>query len=82
MVDNALEQEENNNILRDILFMELIQDEYSIGGKIVILGTPTSTSKTTTKWIYNGIHLPLQSLRKIKMKQYKIIIQIRDKCQK
>ena len=56
--ENILEDEDNSDSPRDILFMELIQDENSRRGKSSTKGAPTSTSKMTKKWTYNGIHLP------------------------
>ena len=56
--DNVSKYEYNSDNPRDVLFMALIQDENSRGGKSSTKRDPTSTSKMTKKWTYNGIHLP------------------------
>ena len=64
--DNVSKEEDNNDSPRDVPFMDLIQDENSIGVKSSIKGAPTSTSKPSNKWTYNGTHLPSQNSKEKK----------------
>ena len=56
---SSSEEENNRDSSREVLFMELIQDEDSEdGGKLWVKGTCESTSKLSRKCTYNGIYMP------------------------
>ena len=69
--DNVSKEEDNNDSPRDVPFMDLIQDENSIVVKSSVKGAPTSTSKPSNKWTYNGTHFPSQIYKEKKISSSK-----------
>ena len=81
--DNVSKEEDRSDFQRNVLFMVLVQDENSYGGKLWVRVALANTSKSSKKWTYNGIHLPSPKSEEMKkIKQHKIIIQIGEYYQK
>ena len=56
--NESFEEEDNNDSVRDVLFMALIQDDnLGKGAGSSIKGVQVTTSKPSKKWTYNGIYI-------------------------